>query len=191
MMKRELLDYIDGLINKLQEEKRSIPENALGDLIFLYKKINSSLENIEYLKHINLEMLDDYINVPYDVLNILTLYQHLSVSKNYPLTQEQKQYVIYLLQEFKTLLEKKLNEFKESSVDYQNLDNQINNLNSIKTILISKVNITLDDYVLIVQIIKNIREDYNSKLLENVSLYMRDMLITRNQIQFEETGKSK
>lgn len=191
MMKRELLDYIDGLINKLKEEKGSIPENALGDLIFLYKEINSSLENIEYLKHINLEMLDDYINVPYDVLNILTLYQHLSVSKNYPLTTEQKQYVIYLLQEFKTILEKKLNEFKENSLDYQNLDNQINNLNSIKTILISKVNITLDDYVLIVQIIKNIREDYNSKLLENVSLYMRDMLITRNQIQIEETGKSK
>ena len=190
-MKKELLDYIDRLINNFEMQQANIMEENLGNLIYFQKKIDRVVSDVEYISQINLETLDEYINVPYDALNTIALYQQLSVSKNYPLAVSQKDYIIYLFQEFKKNLENKVKNFKEGSLEYQNLSNQIDNLNNIRLILISKVNITLDDYILIVQIIKKIKENYNSELLENVSSYMRNIMVSQNQIPDDKIRRSK
>lgn len=173
MTKKELLDYLDSLINSLKRQKQELYDTQINDINDLLEKIKKILSNVEYLENISFEKLDEYINIPDKALNTLTLYQLLCQSEKFPLNKEQKEYIIYMFSEFKKILENKKHDERFRDRDTSVIDNEIMHANNIKDILISKIRISLEDFGIIVNIVREMNIKEKNVLLDNLSNYMK------------------
>ena len=189
MTKEELLNYIDELIEKSNAFAKRKNNHQDDELNSVYNNARSILEDVNNLAYTNFERLDNYVNVPYDALNVLTLYQQVILSKSFTLTEEQKKYINYLFREFIIILERCLQKEEEKEKNnFQN--NDLNVLVNLKNYLLNEETINLDSFIKIIKEIKNNleMEDEKDKLLEALASYLRYIMVG-NDYQVGRKGK--
>lgn len=188
MSKKQLLDYLDALVRTLTEKKEELVD---PELIILRDRIKSILYNPENIEQMNFERLDEYITIPYELLNYLTYYQTI-VKTNYDsLNTDEKKYIQYSFDNFKGIIDRIIKEKEEKINEDTAYGLEIAKLKDIQNILISKVNIDLDDFALIIRIIKSMKVEYEKELMGNVSSYMAGIMKISMPITEEVQGKGK
>lgn len=188
MSKKQLLDYLDNLIRTLINKKEELIN---PELITLRDKIKSILYNPENIDSIDFEKLDTYITVPYELLNYLTYYQ-MVVKTNYDsLTLDEKKYIEHSFQNFSEIIDRIIQEKEQEIEGSTNYDVEIAKLNDIRNILMSKINLDLDDFTLIIRIIKSMKVNYEKELIENMSSYMQYAMKINSLNNNEKVSKGK
>jgi len=183
MSKQELLDYIDYLLNDLKSSMNNIQVGNDDNLIFIKQVLEESLKDVLNLVYLNLEKMDNYLNLPYDLLNILAFYQSILKSKTFSLTEEQKQYALYSIREILMVINRIIEEKGLNCKDYVDKSKEIECINGVKDILVDKEEIDLDDFSNIVKMLNNIHTSYANELLGNISSYMQSVLIHQEALK--------
>lgn len=188
MSKKQLLDYLDNLVRVLINQKEELIN---PELIELRDKIKSILYNPDNIASIDFEKLDTYITVPYELLNYLTYYQMVVKTDYDSLTLDEKKYIEYSFQNFSEIIDRIIKEKEQEIEGSTTYSGEIAKLNDIRNILISKINFDLDDFTLIIRIIKSMKTNYEKELIDNMSLYMQYIMKINCLNDNEEMGKGK
>lgn len=190
MTKNELIEYLNSLIEKVKVEKDDILNIRFGELLDVKGMVDSVRESSMNLTTINFEKLDDFINIPYNVLNILMLYQLILKSKTYKLNNDQLVYINYLFKEFGKIMDKTIREKIGSDADVSDLNKKLYLLNEVKRGLTKREHLSLSEYVVIVKMVKGSKElaEYCDEILANISNYLRYSMVG-NEYQNLNYGK--
>ncbi len=179
MTKDELLVYISELIENVKKKKDDALEIKFSDLIETRKKIQDVSMSVVNLKDLNIEKVDDYIKIPMDVINIIMFYQLILKSKSYRLDDGQIRYIKYFFNELRKLMEKVVDEKIGNDKDIAVINRQIYSLNKVLSLFMKPENITLEEYISIVKMIKQSSElsEYCDELLYNISSYIKYVMV--------------
>lgn len=179
MTKEELIEYISELINSIKKEKDDILNIRYADLMLVKEQIQNTARDITYLKDLNLEMVDNYINIPMDVINIIMFYQLILKSESYKLDDSQIRYLKYLFNEFSKLISRTTKEKTEEDKDIARINRELYCLNKVINTFHKPQNVTLDDYIIIVKMIKqsNDLSECCDELLNNISRYIKYVMV--------------
>ena len=189
MTKDELIVYISELIENVKKKKDDALEIKFSDLIETRKEIQEVSVSVVNLKDLNIEKMDDYIKIPMDVINIIMFYQLILKSKSYRLDDGQIRYIKYFFNELRKLMEKVFDEKVGNDKDIAVINKQIYSLNKVLELFLKKSNITLEEYINIVKMIKQSDEikEYCDDLLYNISSYIKYVMVGNDyQILYSE-----
>lgn len=191
MTREELVKYISELIESIKKKKDDALEIKFSDLIEVRKEIQDVSMSIVNLKKLNIEKVDDYIKIPMDVINIIMFYQLILNSKSYRLDDGQIRYIKYFFNELRKLIEKVFDEKIGNDKDIAVINRKLYSLNKVLELFLKKENITLEEYINIVKMIKQSNElsEYCDELLYNISSYIRYVMVGNDYLNLNYEKK--
>ena len=164
MMNNELLRIFNQLIEAKKEEINIKIKSIVGDLKDLYDKILSIIENPNIIFELDLGILSENIDIEFEVMKRLELYQRFATSTLLKLNDNQKQTIVDNLTNFSNKISEILDTKLNNNQDYINLNFDYNKLLDLFNNLKNNETLTKEEFILCSEIIKKNARNINTSL---------------------------
>lgn len=172
MMNNELLNIFSQIIETKKQEIDSKFKDLFGNLNDLNDNILSIIEEPDKIFELDLNILSENIDIEFEVVERLKLYQKFARSTLFRLEDKQKETIIEYLNDFSNKLKEIINNRINDNLDYINLNSEYNKLTELFNKLKNNEILTKEEFILCSQIIKDNVSDINLslELIKNLSL---------------------
>lgn len=186
MSKEELVSYLNEYLNKIKKSRNTMLGDVLGGNTILEKQLIAAKSSVDKIVDIDLNLLSTTLNVNLDVIHKLEKYQYFVTTKYFNLTEEQK---IDLKAEISLLLDKILAKNKDRLSFYPEIsllddeENLVSNL--LSRMSMTPNDITWDEYLAMVKILRKQDSLYAKDLLKRLSAYMNYVILNEKRSKYQ------